>query len=279
MLTSVILFSANCLIIKQLSFSSESLVWAASFYRCFAGVLLVLALSARKGHDYAPLIRVFKRPLLIFRGTIGSIGLVCFYYALFKMEVARASVLGMTYVIWASLFAMLFLSEHLRLKQVAGIALSFAGVPLLTGMTTSLGNFTLVDAIALGGAAAGGVAVVLVRYLIRTENSTTIYAGQCVYGLLITLPFIGWAGLFGDMGNILLMLGAGLLVATAQLIMTLGYRYLPVAQGASTQLIIPVLNCIGGIFLFAESYGWEDFVGGAFVLGGCLWVVRNKSAK
>lgn len=274
MLASVVLFSANCMIVKYLGQSGEVSFWAVNFYRGLAGTTFAIMLAGSQARQIA---RVFYRPLLIVRGVIGGVALAMFYVTVFHLDLGTASVINLTYVLWGSLFAALFLGERLGKVQTAGLLLAFAGIPALCGF--SLDGVGVYHLIAIGGAIAAGGVVMLIRLLVRTENSKTIYAAQAIYGMLVAVPFLGLADLVPGFGNAVIMLGAGVLVASGQMIMTVAYERLPVAQGASIQLILPIMNALGGIVFFHETYGMTIILGSALILAGSGIVVRARAKR
>lgn len=273
MLASVALFSTNCLVVKALGQSGDISFWAVNFYRSVAGCGVVLLL-ARKG-GVRRLSRVFTRPLLVTRGLVGGIALAMFYLTLFHLDVGTASVLNLTYVLWASVFAALFLGERLGPVQVAGLAVAFAGIPLLTGFSGGEGGLYWV--VAIVGAMMAGVVVMLIRYLARTEDSVTIYAAQAFYGIVVSLPFLRGEDLVPSAWAVAAMLGTGVVVASGQLVMTQAYKTMSVARGGALQLLLPGVNAVGGVVFFSEHYGWAELAGGALVLLGAYGVIRARA--
>lgn len=272
MLCSVVLFSANCMVVKYLGQRGDVSFWAVNFYRGVAGTIFAVMLA---GSDAGQILRVFYRPLLILRGMLGGIALAMFYLTVFHMDLGTASVLNLTYVLWGTLFAALFLGERLGKKQTAGLLVAFTGIPILCGF--SLDGVGIYHVTAIGGAIAAGGIVMLIRLLVRTENSKTIYAAQAIYGMVVAVPFVGLADLLAGWGTVAIMLGAGVLVAGGQMIMTVAYERLPVAQGASIQLILPIMNAVGGMLFFHESYGLSVIAGSALILAGSGVVVRVRA--
>ncbi|WP_309380687.1 DMT family transporter [Cerasicoccus frondis] len=271
MLLSVVLFSVNCLIVKYLGQRGEVSFWAVNFYRGLAGTTFAVFLA---GAGAGQVLRVFYKPLLILRGILGGVALAMFYVTVFHMDLGTASVLNLTYVLWGTLFAALFLGERLNRQQALGLAVAFTGIPILCGF--SLEGIGVYHLVAIGGAISAGGIVMLIRLLVRTESSTTIYAAQAIYGMLVAVPFIGLTDLTPGFANVALMLGAGVLVAGGQMVMTVAYEHLPVAKGASIQLILPILNAVGGMVFFHETYGLPIILGSALILVGSGIVVRQR---
>lgn len=272
MLISVALFSANCLIVKYLGERGDVSFWAVNFYRGLAGTALAVFFAGANARQIS---RVFTRPMLIFRGILGGVALAMFYVTVFNMDLGTASVINLTYVLWGSLFAAFLLKERLGPVQMLGLAIAFAGIPMLCGF--SIEGVGIYHLIALGGAIGAGIIVVMIRFLTRTESTTTIYAAQAIYGMLVAIPFITFVDLVPGWMPLALMLFAGCLVAGGQMVMTMSYQTLPVAQGASIQLLLPVLNTLGAVAFFAEAYTLVQIAGGSLILLGSAAVIRAKA--
>ncbi|WP_309398287.1 DMT family transporter [Cerasicoccus maritimus] len=274
MLLSVVLFSANCLIVKYVGASGEVSFWAVNFYRGVAGTAFAVMLA---GGNSRQMLRIFHRPLLIVRGVLGAIGLALFYTTVFHMDLGTASVINLTYVLWAALFAALFLSERLGRMQIVGLVVAFAGIPILCGF--SLDGVGVYHLVAIAGAMVAGIVVVMIRLLVRTERSTTIYAAQAVYGMLTVVPFMALADFAPGYGYVAMMIGGGVLVAGGQMAMTVAYEHLSVAKGASIQLILPIMNAVGGMAFFHETYGLPIILGSTLIVAGSGIVVRQRQQQ
>ena len=81
-----------------------------------------------------------------------------------------------------------------------------------------------------------------------------------------------WPGMF-EMGLISL---AALAAGFGHIAMNEGYRFLPVATGASTQMVLPVMASIGGVVLFAEHFTGIQLTGAVLIVTGCYWVVAGR---
>jgi drug/metabolite transporter (DMT)-like permease len=118
--------------------------------------------------------------------------------------------------------------------------------------------------------------VVTIRQLHATDHSSTIFAAQCVYGLLICA---GPALLHPQPVSPLawgMMTLAGLFAAIGQLTMTRAFRDLSVAEGSLLQMLVPLGIAAGGVLFFAESFTLHEIAGAALILGGtALTAVRR----
>lgn len=240
-------------------------------------MLLALSIAKHSG-QFAPE-RVVLRPLLVARGLFGGAALLIFYKTVFLMEIGRASVINLCYVLFATLLAAVFLKERIHRLQLLAMLMSLLGLGLLTGSLWGFTHVSTVDALAVLGAVLAGVAVMLIRQLRHTETSPTIYLSQSFWGLLLCMPLLSFEALFPALPALLLLMLAGLMAGAGQLALTSGFRYLSVAQGAATQLLVPVANTVGGVLLFQERYALLEWLGGVLVLAGCLIVIRHRAGK
>lgn len=163
--------------------------------------------------------------------------------------------IGTTWPAFAALAAVFLLGEPLGAIRAAGIGLAIVGLAMLTG-----GAATLIarpgpwEAVGLAGAVMAAAVILFIRRLVKTDTSATIFAAQCVYGLVISVP-VAWWGWRG----VSLPVAAGLLLAAlaataGQLAMTDGFRHLNVAAGGALQLVTPLAVSAGGVAWFGESF-------------------------
>ena len=59
-----------------------------------------------------------NRPLLILRGVLGTLALVCIFYAIRNMPLSISTVVQYTYPIFISIFAVVFIKEKTNRKLI-----------------------------------------------------------------------------------------------------------------------------------------------------------------
>lgn len=279
MLGSVLLFTSNTLLMRAISDEPAVNGWVMSLYRAVIGILFVYLCFGRAGKlDLAALVR---NPWLIARGLVGGLGIPIYYITIVELGAGRATLLNCTYPLFATIIAAVFLKEAINIKQLFWIGIALLGIVFISGEGVAhLADVNPYDLLALLGALLAGCVVVIIRHLHRDTHTSTIYAAQCLYcGLISLAP--GAEGALQVSSFALTFLIAGSLLATlGQLAMTFAYKSLPVSQGASLQLALPLATAAGGVFFFGESYSLRDLIGAAFILAGCYQVVTfKKSAK
>ncbi|MEM1441044.1 MAG: DMT family transporter [Verrucomicrobiota bacterium] len=277
MLWSVAGFTVNTLLIRYLSGETRGISPDVPLlFRAAVGIFIVLVFfRGRRPTQVRP---VFSNRLLILRGVTGLLGTAAYYWTVPTLGAGMATLICNTYVIFASVIAVLALGEKLTAARFIWLSIAFVGIVLLVGPNGGVSGFQIGvnEIIALVGAVLAASSVVLVRRLVADFSIGTIYLSQCVW---IVLPLLVIAGpklatLSGEEIG-LLVLAAGC-AGWGQLAMNEGYRCLPVATGASIQMLWPVLTTTGGFLLFGESFVMWQLVGAVLILVS-VWRVSARA--
>ena len=272
MLVSLTCFTGNALLLKVLASTRHVDPWMSLTFRAGLGLLVTIVLFAPAGS--LKLRRSFQSWLLASRGVLGALGTAAYYITIGPLGAGKATLIGNTWCVFASIMAAFVLHERLGVVKVLGILFALFGLGLLTGMTPgTLTQFGHHEMIALSGAVLAAAVVVVIRQLTRTETSATIFASQCVYGLLLGVPFalmhftsLGWM-------DVALLSAAAICAIFGQLAMTEGFRYLSVAAGGAFQITVPVIITLCSISLFAEPFTTPQALGAVLVLWGSFQTV------
>lgn len=212
---------------------------------------------------------------LFWRGFVGGIAVYLFYLAILKLGVGKGSVYIYSYPIFATIFSMLILKEKVEPIKFVIIAISFAGLILLSvgGGKGSLAGIGIYELIAIAGSVTTGLAVVFVKKLHDRDNSYAIFFSQCIVGFWMFLIPSGTTQASGNLTEILLLILVGVVATIGQLFMTEGYKYVNVATGSLLQSLVPVFNLASGWLIFNEQYSFIELVGAFIIVGSCLLLV------
>jgi drug/metabolite transporter (DMT)-like permease len=188
----------------------------------------------------------------------------------------RPPVINNTYVIIAALMAVGMVGERFRASLAAGGVAALAGLALLTNAFVHGVHAGWYDLLAVLCAFGSAYVVVTIRQLHATEHTSTIFAAQCVYGLIVCAipaalhPEPVSAGAWGVMAL------AATFAAGGQIAMTRAFRDLPVGEGSLLQMLVPLGIAIGGAVFFHERFAPHELAGAALILGGTeLTVVKR----
>jgi drug/metabolite transporter (DMT)-like permease len=264
MLGSVFLFAVNTLMIRGIALHSPAASgWVATIFRGSVGLLMVFALYGR-GRGLNPK-RLFTGRLITIRGIVGALSIVAFYITIVKLGATRSVILNLTYPMFASVIAAIWLKEKLTRAAMTWMLVGFGGLVIFLSEDGQLLRPSPYDLLALAGAAGAGWVVVIIRRLRHEEHPATIYASQAFYSLVIAAPAVTklpalpasvWLGLSL----------AAVIVTVAQLIMTQAYQTMSVSRGSSLQMLLPLVTALGGLAFFGESFHPLEITGALITL-------------
>jgi len=221
-----------------------------------------------------------NKKLLFLRGLTGGIAVSIALLSITKLGLGKGMVLVSSYPIFASITSAAFLKERLGLLDSVAIMVAMLGIYFIAydkQQSFSLLLFGKYELLAVLGAAIAGISITLIRKLHDTDDSLAIYFSQCAVGMwLVIVPAFASAGEIGLKG-VFILLGIGAGVTAGQLLMTEGFKYVPVRVGSLLLLLDPVLCYIAGTAIFDEPLTLPCFLGTVLVISACATVlVRGK---
>jgi drug/metabolite transporter (DMT)-like permease len=264
MLASTACFTVNVLLIRAVEHTEAVSTWTVSLVRFATGLAVVAAVFRRE----VELVRVLVHAPLARRGLVGGLATCGFYLTIGQLGAGRATFINNSYVIFAGLMAVPLLNERFRPALAAGAVAALAGLALLTDAFGTGRPFGGYELLAVAAALGGAYVVITIRQLHATAHTSTIFAAQCIWGLIVCA---GPAAAHAQAASPLawtLMIAAGVAVAAGQMLMTRAFRDLPVAEGTLLQLLVPVGVAAGGLAFFGERLSGGELAGGALVLAG-----------
>jgi len=277
MLLSAACFTANALIIRALGTVQAVDVWLLACVRFVVGLGLIMAVFRVGPESFQPR-SLYLHRRLIWRGVVGGLGVYSYYLTVVHLGAGRATFINNTYVVMGALLAVVMLREHFRPVLAIGGLTALAGLALITNITGTGAGVSIYDGIAIASALASAYVVVTIRQLhAEGEHTSTIFAAQCAYGLLICAgpAAASWAP-HAPLAWALMIIGA-LCAGSGQIFMTIGFRDLPVGEGSLLQMLVPLGIAVGGAVFFREHFSTHELVGAALILGGSALPAMKKT--
>jgi drug/metabolite transporter (DMT)-like permease len=201
------------------------------FFRNIAGVILVGAAVLKK-----PMTHIGGKPwLLFFRGFMGFIALLAFFYNIANISLGDSMTYSKTSPIFTAIFAWLFLNEKLSLKGWSAIFLGFIGIILIT-QPSGIG-FSKYDILGIFSGIGAALAYTSIRELKNFYDTKAIvlsFMGVGTVGPLILFaisPYIQIPELDFMLGTFVMpqgivwlyVLGMGIFATISQVLMTKAY--------------------------------------------------------
>ena len=216
-----------------------------------------------------------QRRLLLVRGTLGSIALMCFFYSILHLPLGEATLIQNMNPVFATVLAAFTLREHLRVAEVMCLVASLFGVGFIAQPQALFGvaatSESPIDiAIALMGALASGTAYTLVRKMRHTEHPLVIVFYLPLLSVPISLPFALASWRWPTALEWLLLLGVGITTQLAQVNMTRGLQLERTARATTIGYLQVAFAVMWGAVLLGEIPDAWTLAGAATIIGSTL---------
>lgn len=234
--------------------------YTISAVRFIVGILLCL--SAIRATEKK--IRIINRRDWTLRGVFGAISMILSYMAISLTSGGRATLLGNTYPIFVAIFASLFFGERFSVSSIPSLILCTLGSAAV--LNDGAGYPSIGDALALLSAVFAGAALNHLKRARVTESPFSLYLSPCLFGLPVSaaLSYKSFVFLPGPLSFAALVGGV---VFLAQVLMTWGYKHVPVSRG-SRVFYLETLLAVGMGALIGERLKPAFFLGGVLILSG-----------
>lgn len=226
-----------------------------------------------------------RKGLLLARGLMGAIALVCVYTALVNIPFAEATVLQYLHPMFTALLAIIFLRERLHASTSICIALSVIGLMVIVRPSFLFGEWSgdyplWAIVVAIAGALGSAVAYVLVRKLNQTEDASVIVFYFPLVALPISLIMLGDNLVMphGWTWGVLLMVGVATQIG--QMGLTKSMQTASASKATSLSYLQVVFAMILGIAFFNEIPTlWTLLGAGLIIVGALINVISHHKER
>ncbi len=279
------LFASFCFAImgamaKELSTQMDSL--EVVFFRNIVGVILILLTFFKM-----PIKQVGGKPfLLFFRGLMGFIALVAFFYNIAHISLADAMTFSRTSPMFTALLAFWFLKEKLRVKEIVALIVGFIGIVFI--MKPNGLQIELTDLLGLLSGIGAALAYTSVKELKKFYDTRIIVLSFMLTGtigplLLIAfndflhVEFLKASFIIPDFKMWVYIVGLGASATVAQIYMTKAYGATKAGIVGSVSYANILFSLVIGVMLGdALPDFWGAFGIILVVIGGILVAKEKK---
>ena len=261
MIYSVIAFSIMYIIVTYLNRFS---VYQIVFFRAIGSLSLIIPLIIKKK---IPILGNNKR-LLLLRSILGVFSMTLFFISIKYLGVGLSVSIRYLSPLFATIFALIFLKEKVKLIQWFFILLALSGVYFVKGFEQNISSvgvlFALLSAISIG------LIFVITSKIGNSENSLVIVN----YFMFLTLVFGAFTSfsywIIPNLKELLLLLFSGVFGFIGVFYMTKSF------QNSKVNLVVPIkylevfLAIIIGFFYFDENYTIFTLIGVILILIGIV---------
>ncbi|MFT6915338.1 MAG: drug/metabolite transporter (DMT)-like permease [Motiliproteus sp.] len=216
-----------------------------------------------------------NRRLLIARGTVGTLALMCVYFAVTTLPLAEAAILQYTYPAFTAVIALWFLKERIQKATVICIALSIAGLLVMLSPELNANAMLTLPGIsviaALLGALGSAIAYVLVRRLSQSEDASVIIFYFPMIALPVSLFLLGDAMVLPSGEAFILLFLVGLFTQVGQVGLTKALAVEKAGKAAAYSYVQVVFSILLGVLIFNDLPGLWTLLGGGLIMLGALY--------
>jgi len=250
-------------------------LWQIILARQTVMLIFVLPLLRRQGLEgfKTPVLGLHMIRVALAAGAIGGT-----LYAVRHLQIADATALGFSKVLFATLAAWCVFGESFGIRRAAATVCGFIGVLII--LNPGGDTFNIAGLVAILGAMSAGLVVNVLRRLARIEPTERMILYQSVMlGLLVApcaLYYWTWPSLV-EWG---LLIMVGVFAFAAQNCSIRGYRLGEASYVAPMDYFRLLPAVVIGIVLFQEQPSWNTFLGAALIIASSIYTtMRERQLK
>ena len=224
-----------------------------------------------------------NRPLLILRGLLGTIALVCIFYAIKNMPLNISTVIQYTYPIFIAMFAGILIKEKITKNIIIASLIGWLGILIilnpyqLSSLNVELNKLTIL--IAFLGAISTALAYITVKKLSLTEDIFIIIKYFPLMSVITLSPIVLFNWVTPNINDLTWIIGIGIFTQAGQTFLTIGLKKLPTSNAATINYLQVIFGSVWGIVFFNELINFNFIIGAVLVLLGTIISTSKKLKK
>ena len=270
MLGSSALFSLVWIFTKKLPHDIPST--EVAFVRSFVGFLGMTPFFIKRG---LAIFRTQRPGLHVTRVLCSTFNSVAMFYGVSHLPLAVATSLSFTRPLFMVVLAVIALGERIRWRRALATVVGFGGVLTILGPTSLIFNHAAL--VALSGAAAVAVALVVIRRQSVIDGSVTMLAWYVVGTAIVAAPFAfyDWHAPTMTEWGYLVLIGAGATIGQFMLIRAFMFAEATVVNPVDYSQI--VMGAILGYWLFDEIPSIWTGIGAVIIIAATLYILLREA--
>jgi len=241
------------------------------FFRALMGFFMAMPFLLRNGVGALKT----KRPVLMTtRAIVGSFTMMCGLYAVIYIPLADAVTITFSRVLFVGVLAVLVLREVMGPRRLIATLIGFVGVLIMVRPTGAIEPAALV---AVAGAFFGGLTIIMVKLLSKTESTALQVAYAAIAGLVVTgIPtYMQWVmPTWEQLGLLILM---GVVSVTGQTCFIKGYAVGEATAIAPIDYTRLIFAGVAGFVFFGDMPDAITIVGAAIIVAASLYLTYREA--
>ena len=275
------LFAISLMIISGLFFvmmhsavkylSKEIHIFEIAFFRCALVIFVLAPIIFQQGK------KIFKtkQPKVQFlRITTNSVAMLCFFYVISTTPLAQLTTLGFTVPIFATILAVIFMKEKIRLRRTTALIVGFIGtiIVMRPDISIELGALLIIFSSFLWS-----ICLIFIKKLTQTDSAVTIslYFGIGMIPATFALAFPVLEMI--DLRQFIILIFIAITGTLAQTIMNSALEKGELALLLPFDFLRLIWSVLIGYALFSEEPTITLWLGGFLIIGSTSYIAWREA--
>ena len=275
------LFSISLMIISGLFFvimhsavkylSKEVHIFEIAFFRCALVIFVLAPVIIQQGKT----IFKTKQPKMQFLRIItNSVAMLCFFYGISTTPLAQLTTLGFTVPIFATILAVIFMKEKIRLRRTTALIVGFIGtiIVMRPDISIELGALLIIFSSFLWS-----ICLIFIKKLTQTDSAVTIslYFGIGMIPATFALAFPVLEMI--DLRQFIILVFIAVTGTLAQTIMNSALEKGELALLLPFDFLRLIWSVLIGYALFSEEPTITLWLGGFLIIGSTSYIAWREA--
>ena len=252
--------------------SKEVHIFEIAFFRCALVVFVLAPIIFQQGKS----IFITKQPKIQFlRISTNSVAMLCFFYGITSTPLAQLTTLGFTVPIFATILAVIFMGEKIRIRRTSALIIGFIGtiIVMRPDISIELGAMLIIFSSFLWS-----VCLIFIKKLTQTDSAITIslYFGIGMIPATFTMAFPVLEMI--DIRQFLILVFIAITGTLAQTIMNSALKKGELALLLPFDFLRLIWSVLIGYALFAEEPHITLWIGGVLIVGSTSYIAWRESS-
>ena len=253
--------------------AGELPVWQKSFFRNIVAAFVAAAVMLKEKEKPSLNGNKWNFLFLFLRCFIGTIGILCNFYAIGKMNIADASMLNKLSPFFAMIFSIFLLKEKPKKLEWLAVLLAFSGALFVIKPSFQLESVPAF--LGLFGGLCAGFAYTCVRKLGQSGvRGNVIVLSFSVFSCLFALPGMYFTYQPMEWKQLVSLLLAGASAAGGQFSITAAYTKAPAKEISVYDYTQVIFAAIISFIVLGDLPDGYSFLGYAIIIGTAVWKWR-----
>ena len=251
--------------------SKEVHIFEIAFFRCALVIFVLAPIIFQQGKK----IFTTKQPKVQFlRITTNSVAMLCFFYGISTTPLAQLTTLGFTVPIFATILAVIFMKEKIRLRRTTALIVGFIGtiIVMRPDISIELGALLIIFSSFLWS-----ICLIFIKKLTQTDSAVTIslYFGIGMIPGTFALAFPVLEMI--DLRQFIILIFIAITGTLAQTIMNSALEKGELALLLPFDFLRLIWSVLIGYALFSEEPTITLWLGGFLIIGSTSYIAWREA--